>query len=237
MNPKSAFTLIELLVVMAIISLLAAILFPVFGRARENARRASCQNNLRQIGMGVMQYTQDWDERLPYNAWDPPHGGVNYYMDPSHTKASTPRGIQPYLKSIQVFVCPSAHVYTGALPDDVSNTSYYENGVVTARMLAAIPESANTVLIQEGEGRSNTYYSRPTAAYCPVGQYSFFQFYPTAGNPAYNNYHFNGGNLLFCDGHVKWRKVTTIQAGDFGLTPANFVPDISTDQNCLNAAF
>ncbi|RYG53119.1 DUF1559 domain-containing protein, partial [bacterium] len=61
---RKAFTLIELLVVIAIIAILAAILFPVFGRARENARRSSCQSNLKQIGLGIMQYTQDYDERI-----------------------------------------------------------------------------------------------------------------------------------------------------------------------------
>src|SRR5687767_12986157 len=62
---KRAFTLIELLVVIAIIAILAAILFPVFARARENARKTSCQSNLKQIGLAIAQYAQDYDERLP----------------------------------------------------------------------------------------------------------------------------------------------------------------------------
>jgi prepilin-type N-terminal cleavage/methylation domain-containing protein len=60
---KRGFTLIELLVVIAIIAILAAILFPVFARARENARRASCQSNLKQIALGVFMYNQDYDEK------------------------------------------------------------------------------------------------------------------------------------------------------------------------------
>ena len=66
------FTLIELLVVIAIIAILASILFPVFARARENARRSSCQSNLKQIGLGVMQYVQDYDETYP---WGPNQDG------------------------------------------------------------------------------------------------------------------------------------------------------------------
>jgi prepilin-type N-terminal cleavage/methylation domain-containing protein len=62
--PSRGFTLIELLVVIAIICLLAAILFPVFSRARENAKRATCQSNMKQIGLAMLQYTQDYDERI-----------------------------------------------------------------------------------------------------------------------------------------------------------------------------
>lgn len=95
---RPAFTLIELLVVIAIIALLAAILFPVFGRARENARRASCQSNLKQIGLGFEQYKDDYDTFYPGSF-------VNVDAVNSH---NWPTMIQPYLKSEQVFVCPSA---------------------------------------------------------------------------------------------------------------------------------
>ena len=61
---RRGFTLIELLVVIAIIAILAAILFPVFARARENARKANCQSNLKQVSLGLMQYVQDYDETM-----------------------------------------------------------------------------------------------------------------------------------------------------------------------------
>ena len=65
---KRGFTLIELLVVIAIIAILAAILFPVFAQAREAARKASCQSNLKQIGTALLMYSQDYDEMMtPYN--------------------------------------------------------------------------------------------------------------------------------------------------------------------------
>jgi len=87
--------LIELLVVIAIIAILAAILFPVFARARENARRASCQSNLKQVGLGILQYTQDYDEAFPNTV----SNGNNYY--------GWVQLMQPYIKSYQLFQCPS----------------------------------------------------------------------------------------------------------------------------------
>lgn len=94
---NKGFTLIELLVVIAIIALLAAILFPVFARARENARRASCQSNMKQLGLGFIQYAQDFDEKYP--------GGV--YATGYNTGAGWGGQIFPYVKSTQVYVCPS----------------------------------------------------------------------------------------------------------------------------------
>ena len=97
---RQGFTLIELLVVIAIIAILAAILFPVFARARENARRASCQSNLKQMGIGAMQYSQDYDETIC----------PSLLNDAGYTDAQSPSFVdllQPYVKSLQIFSCPS----------------------------------------------------------------------------------------------------------------------------------
>ena len=106
LKPKRGFTLIELLVVIAIIAILAAILFPVFQRVRENARRASCESNLKQIGLAVVQYQQDSDELFPYATSRPSGTGQGtqelYWMDV----------IYPFVKAAGVFNCPD-HPSTG----------------------------------------------------------------------------------------------------------------------------
>ncbi|MCX6366642.1 MAG: DUF1559 domain-containing protein [Armatimonadetes bacterium] len=128
---RVAFTLIELLVVIAIIAILAAILFPVFAQARAKARQTSCLSNLKQVGTGLMMYTQDYDEVLPANSTL----GTNGITDPRWPDAATAhsaglgetfgwmqpfnaanpgthriwaRDIQPYVKNIQLFKCPQA---------------------------------------------------------------------------------------------------------------------------------
>lgn len=105
----SGFTLIELLVVIAIIAILAAILFPVFGRARANARRASGLSNLKQIGLGMAQYLQDYDDHYPGTVTE--RQGTAYFGVADTAEATAPFSIraklQPYIKSIQLFKDPS----------------------------------------------------------------------------------------------------------------------------------
>ena len=97
---RSGFTLIELLVVIAIIAIFAAILFPVFAQAREKARQASCLSNTKQLGLGIYQYVQDYDETIPNGGWragtTTPGSQSRWYRD-----------VYPYIKSVGVFTCPS----------------------------------------------------------------------------------------------------------------------------------
>ena len=101
---RRGFTLIELLVVIAIIAILAAILFPVFARAREKARQTSCLSNLKQIGLAVMMYAQDYDECYP----EPYTPFTNWPLWQDT--------IQPYMKNTQLLICPRRAERTGTCP-------------------------------------------------------------------------------------------------------------------------
>ncbi len=95
----AAFTLIELLVVIAIIAILAAILFPVFQKVRENARRAACLSNMKQIDLGMVMYIQDFDETWPARTiTDNIYGSGPYH--------SWAYAVQPFIKSKDVWRCP-----------------------------------------------------------------------------------------------------------------------------------
>jgi prepilin-type N-terminal cleavage/methylation domain-containing protein/prepilin-type processing-associated H-X9-DG protein len=112
---KRGFTLIELLVVIAIIAILAAILFPVFARAREQARKSTCQSNLKQIVTGMLMYAQDYDEKFmagkndcahgPFDSWNQAGMGIDdFHMQAMYYAVL----VQPYIKNLNVFRCPSA---------------------------------------------------------------------------------------------------------------------------------
>jgi len=185
----SAFTLIELLVVIAIIAILAAILFPVFARARENARRSSCQSNLKQIGLGVLQYAQDYDEMLvpSYASYGP--GGYTWW----------PGLVQPYVKSRQIFSCPSSTATVapqfdyGATSDAMDyGLSFYFDPLPgsLSRPLASLNNVAGTIYAGEQHNRLATPADQKVGAE-PVG------------SRAVVYRHLDTANFLFCDGHVK----------------------------------
>jgi prepilin-type N-terminal cleavage/methylation domain-containing protein len=202
---RHAFTLIELLVVIAIIAILAAILFPVFARARENARRASCMSNLKQLGLGMMMYVQDYDGRFP---------SVAFALD---EKLPCPNGvgscnsnwairIYPYAKSVQVFNCPSdTKTWTGN-SSGPSNMSYGYNQYLAYYINSALEKPSQTILMADSDGTT---------------RYALYQsnYYNGADMRYISDRHLNGGVLNFADGHAKWISIARDQTTDHTIPP------------------
>lgn len=221
----AGFTLIELLVVIAIIAILAAILFPVFARARENARRASCQNNLKQIAIGIHQYVQDYDDRFPCLGAGVPNGdssvGCVRFGSYSGMNCAPPTAgwgavIQPYIKSWQVYQCPSEPTAwkTGTGRDNAMDYFYnlylgpYQttgNGTPFPPGLHAseLASSSNTVM----NGEIDTQDIDVTKASSGLST-STWDISHTSNTG--NNRHLEGSNYSFADGHVKWLKLSQI---------------------------
>jgi prepilin-type N-terminal cleavage/methylation domain-containing protein/prepilin-type processing-associated H-X9-DG protein len=113
MNQRRGFTLIELLVVIAIIAILAAILFPVFAQAREKARQTSCTSNLKQLGLGISMYAQDYDEMFPRGNQDVDLANCNaasggcWYPSGNSSLLFWPQLAQAYIKNFGIMTCPS----------------------------------------------------------------------------------------------------------------------------------
>lgn len=192
---RKGFTLIELLVVIAIIAILGAILFPVFARARENARRTSCLSNLKQIGLGIMQYTQDNDETMP--VYDFPPNGQNGWA----------HAIAPYLKSDQLFQCPSESIAPPAVTSNHTAAGYSDYaynlslGWLTPGWgtvaLAALTQPTQTVMVLDNiTGKATNFAYGGSADKTTKGLAVIEE----------GLRHLDGLNYLLADGHAKWYK-------------------------------
>jgi prepilin-type N-terminal cleavage/methylation domain-containing protein/prepilin-type processing-associated H-X9-DG protein len=203
---RRGFTLIELLVVIAIIAILAAILFPVFAQAREQARKAACLSNEKQIALAIAMYRQDWDSHGPFAGW-PPGSGAQYIYSQEWQFT-----IQPYIKNAQVLRCPSDRSPYLERP-----VSYLYNNMVAFNRHplseAELDAPAEVVTLWDGYGSkdSATQKDRP-----PVGGVVFpdnyYREYTQWGNKAQwladDKYglprHSGGGNVIYMDLHAKW---------------------------------
>jgi prepilin-type N-terminal cleavage/methylation domain-containing protein/prepilin-type processing-associated H-X9-DG protein len=199
------FTLIEMLIVVAIIGLLAAILFPVFGRVRENARRTSCLSNLKQLTLAISLYTQDNDEYLP-----------------SYLNNNVPWWDQckSYIKSTQVLQCPSrpginiayGWNYTGwtaSTPADfglghiLPDTGNARNAPV---LVGRVQDPSQMFMIGDGRattGSNNGNFPADNSNYAAsfIGPGADLSYASTT-------VHLEGMNMGYVDGHVKWMKTT-----------------------------
>lgn len=220
---RKAFTLIELLVVIAIIAILSAIIFPVFATAREKARSATCQSNLKQLGIIFGEYEQDFDERLPmsysYSAvsgikvgWDVeigPYLGFASANNPKPVIMQCPDDTlarSAWIGQPRTYLMPQSN--SGFIGDPYTGTTgggYYFGGIA----ISQAPEPAGTFLLVEGPLAGST-FGNAGSVLCSG---------PGSGNPTAQQFgmpplHSNGYNYLYCDGHVKWLLPgTTVGAG------------------------
>ncbi len=224
---RRGFTLIELLVVIAIIAILAAILFPVFAQAREAARKSSCSSNMKQMGLAMSMYVQDYDEKFP-----------SVYDDISYgpgTRIIWADKIRPYIKNRDIFKCPGGPSNVdltpappGAQPiDNVQGTRYLMNmvhgwgfpeGTAQDGNPLQYPVSdaqfihpAETALIFEG---SNAWWCHWHYSSSPWNQTVQINNTDIALRGVLGEYiyprHQGGLNVCFVDGHVKAMKPQTM---------------------------
>lgn len=243
---RKAFTLIELLVVIAIIAILSAILFPVFARARENARRATCMSNLKQIGLGMMMYTQDYDEHMAL--WDyslPLPWPSEYPYDPYTTQFIWYDALYPYTNNWQLFNCPSENTaqnftgiynsvmgyafnyqapYAGVLCG--SNCGYNLSGLsltaieAPSQMLGFVDSASQIITLQTAA--NNMPDAWPTESQVITNNACNY-----AKIDCVRARHLNTVNVLFMDGHVKslqWQNLLSDAGLHYWTTTASPVP-------------
>jgi prepilin-type processing-associated H-X9-DG protein/prepilin-type N-terminal cleavage/methylation domain-containing protein len=185
---RFAFTLIELLVVIGIICLLAAILFPVFSRVRHNGHRTVCNSNLKQLSIGIIQYTQDYDDRFPLGLMVNEEGNFQTSLDL----------VQPYLKSHQVAICPS----------DSDNPDVDLNGIFPVAPGKGLSSyTANDKICPAFEAPVALSEVRQASRLPLIWDAYIAKVDPTMGPfVEVQRRHLDGANCAFVDGHVKWIK-------------------------------
>jgi len=214
---RRGFTLIELLVVIAIIAILAAILFPVFARAREKAKQTSCLSNMKQLVLGAVMYTSDYDDNLFGHLagrrdqwpWSSP-----YYM--WHQQ------VYPYVKNLQIFTCPSVPNYK--LTEDPNGGPAYDStlGYGMNYWLTYFYYYLN---MSDFKKPAETIWFTDCKYYVMYPSY-YLATYPTHYAYGQNGYarldirHNDGANVGFVDGHAKWMNRATLE-GDTGLYGAS----------------
>jgi prepilin-type N-terminal cleavage/methylation domain-containing protein len=217
---RRGFTLIELLVVIAIIAILAAILFPVFAKARERARQSSCMNNMKQLGIGLYTYLQDWDESFPPNRFDPTGADIGTGKDfAGNAWYNWKRALLTTQKGASVFLCPS-NSYSwlpaaqgGGNGDESNNRGPFQ---ADKNKWPPLPASYayNGAFYHEGAGVRTLgdianpseliYLLETTAGFPDLGDWACDLVYHHAGDKR--------SNWLFSDTHAKSYKLAQIQS-------------------------
>ncbi|MFO8080819.1 MAG: DUF1559 domain-containing protein [Armatimonadota bacterium] len=220
---RKGFTLIELLVVIAIIAILAAILFPVFARAREKARQTSCLSNMKQLGLGMMMYAQDYDERMSRTSH-------YYYGDivasgDSYARAWFGDLVQPYVSNRTILECPSYSwtftryrgtewgplVCSYAFPHIYRDANHNSVPSLSGAKLAVIEAPSDTIMLIES--RSVEIFTGSS------NDLRLLDVIDDGSIDRTRRAHNEGFNIAFCDGHAKWQNKTkpgqwTTVAGD-----------------------